>query len=96
MQMRKRKLFYSLLIACAFTLIPLSILFLPYDTPIVNGLKIPFECLMFPGLLIGIVASGGIIHGVNPWVLFVGNLLFYFGLAYLVLGFWERRTGKAI
>ena len=94
--MRKRKLLYSFLIACTFTLIPLSILFLPYDNPIVNGLKIPFACLVLPGFLVGLVADGGILHGVNPWVLFVGNLLVYFGLAYLLLGLWERRTGKTI
>ena len=94
--MRTRKLFYSFLIACAFTLIPLSILFLPYDNPIVNGLKIPFECLMLPGYLVAIVADGEIIHGMNPWVICVGNLLFYLGLVYLLFGFRERRTGKAI
>ena len=94
--MRKTRVLYSFLTACAFTLIPFSILVLPYDNPIVNGLKIPFGCLVLPGFLVGIVADGGIIHGINPWVLFFGNLLFYFGLVYLLLGFRERRTGKEI
>jgi hypothetical protein len=94
--MRKRKLLYSFLIACAFTLIPLSILFLPYDNPIVNGLKIPFGCLMLPGFLVGVIADGGILHGINPFILAIGNLLFYFGFVYVLLGFWERRTGIAI
>ncbi len=46
--------------------------------------------LMIPGGLIGYFAAGGRIDDISSWLSDCANMLFYFGLAYLLLTIWAR------
>lgn len=46
--------------------------------------------LLLPGFLSGFAISGNV-HVANTWVIVLVNFVFYFGLAYLVGTFWEKR-----
>ena len=51
----------------------------------------PVVVLLFPGAVLGIIASGNA-HDFRTWAVVVGNFVFYFGLVYLAWGIRERYT----
>ena len=53
----------------------------------------PAAILLFPGAVLSIFASGNT-HAFSTRVLALGNFAFYFGLAYLVWGIWERHVRR--
>jgi hypothetical protein len=85
--MNKARLFFALLIASVFG--TLSVLMIQFPDRI--G---PASILLFPGAVLGIITSGNV-HDFRTWVVALGNFVFYFGIAYLIWGIWERHTRKA-
>ena len=75
--------------------LPIAILKLPTDSGMVGSLKSGVSELMIPGGFVGLVASGGRIDDINPWLSCLANFLFYFGLAYLLLTVWVRLKSKS-
>ena len=49
--------------------------------------------LLLPGLFAAVMASGNI-HIGSTWIVVLGNFVFYFGVAYLVLANREKRRTK--
>jgi hypothetical protein len=90
-----RRLFFPLLIGCTLAFLPIAILKLPTDSGMVGSLKWGVSELMIPGGFVGLVASGGRIDDINPWLSCFANFLFYFGLAYLALTVWVRFKSKS-
>jgi hypothetical protein len=89
------RFFWALLIGCGLTIVPIVVLKLPTDSGIVGSLKWGVTNLMVPGGFVGLIASGGRIDDVNPWLSGFANSLFYFGLAYLSLTVWRRLKSKS-
>ena len=83
-QMKKARFLFALLLASVFG--ALSVLMIHFPDRI--G---PIAILLFPGAFLGIVTSGNV-HDFSRWVVALGNFAFYFGIAYLVWGIWERHV----
>jgi hypothetical protein len=75
----------GLLIGCALTILPIAILRLPSDSGMVGSLKWGITNLMVPGTLVGLMVAGGRMDDINPWLSGFANMVFYSGLAYLLL-----------
>src|ERR1700682_5755344 len=90
-----RRLLWAFLTGCAFTIVPVVILKLPSDSGTIGSLKWGVTNFMIPGGFVGLIASGGKIDDINPWVSRFANFLFYFGLAYLSLMVWTGLRSKA-
>lgn len=48
---------------------------------------------LFRGAILGIITSGNV-HNFRTWTVALGNFAFYFGIAYLAYGIWERHRSK--
>jgi hypothetical protein len=90
-----RRFFLSLTIGCTLAFLPIAILKLPTDSGMVGSLKWGAADIMIPGGYVGLIASGGKIDDINPWLSCFANFLFYFGLAYLSLTAWVRLKSKS-
>jgi hypothetical protein len=93
--MKKRKLLHALLMACVFTFIPLAISPIEPANRLLGALKIGVVGFLLPGTLIAVVATGGNVHTTNPWMLIMANLLFYFGVTYLLFRFLWKHGASA-
>jgi hypothetical protein len=89
-EVRMRRFVLALLVGCALSLLPIAILKLPSDSGMVGSLKWGVTNLMIPGSLIGYIAAGGRIDDISSWLAAFANMLFYFGLAYLLLTVWAK------
>ena len=65
----------------------------PSSVEVILRLQQILAVLVFPGLLIGMIASGNV-HGEVFWVAVLGNFAVYFGLAYALGSFLERRKNR--
>jgi hypothetical protein len=90
-----RRLFLALIIGCVLSILPIAILKLPTDSGMVGSLKWGITNLMVPGGFVGLIASGGRIDDIDPWVSGFANFLFYFAIAYLSLTAWGRLKPKS-
>ena len=61
----------------------------------IEWLGYPVMILLFPGFIIGFVASNNV-HIASTWVVASGNFLFYFGLTYVIRTLRERRRASRI
>jgi hypothetical protein len=83
---KKARFFFALLVASFFG--GLSVLMIQFPDRIGAA-----AILLFPGAVLGIATSGNV-HDFRTWAVALGNFVFYFGLAYLVWGIWEKHTRK--
>jgi len=95
--MRYKQLIGSLVVGFAFAFLTwVMIGNNSYSTPTGIGFVYLGEAIMvmlLPGMFAGVMASGNI-HTANPWIVALGNFIFYFGVVYLVLAYRERRKDK--
>ena len=94
--MRNRDIGYAFLAACAFTFIPLGISSISSNQNLDFGMKLKiamFGPLMAPGFLVAAIVSGNA-HNYDYWIVIVTNLLFYFGLACLLLRYRRKRKAR--
>ena len=85
-----RRFVWALLVGCVLSLLPIAILKLPSDSGMVGSLKWGVTNLMIPGTLVGLMVAGGRMDDINPWLSDFANMVFYFGLAYLLLTVWAK------
>ena len=89
-----RRLLVASLAGCALTILPIAGLKLPTDSGTVGPLRWASANLTIPGAFVGLIASGGRIDDISPWVSDFANFLFFFGLAYLLLMICEGLKSK--
>jgi hypothetical protein len=53
-------------------------------------LRTGVNCLAIPGIVLGMITTGNV-HLMSLWVLDAGNVVFYSGTSYLILGAWAKR-----
>jgi hypothetical protein len=94
-EVRMRRFVLALLVGCALALLPIAILRLSSDSGMVGSLKWGVTNLMIPGTLVGYTAAGGRIDDISSWLAAFANILFYFGLAYLLLTVWVKLKTKS-
>src|ERR1700688_2830027 len=94
--MNIKRLLQALLANCLLTFVPEWMLKLPSDSGVVGQLKWAGSYVGVPGTFVGFIASGFQIDDINFVVVNIANLVFYLGIAYVLLSIWGRhRTGGA-
>jgi len=91
MTFRRGRLFVSLLVGSAFALLTWMMIG-NHTHPMGRGFESLGDAIMMallPGIFAGFAVSGNI-HAANAWIVALGNFLFYFGLAYLLLAIQAR------
>ena len=85
-----RRLLYAAFVACVFTFVPIFVLKPNSETAFANSLQSVAAALAFPGGFVGVVATFGLGHDIDLWVIDVANFAFYFGFTWLLLKIFSR------
>ena len=80
--MNRTKFLSAFLVASVFGVLSVLMIRAPEEVG-------PAAILALPGSLAAIVASGNI-HAFSPWIVVVGNFIFYFALVCLIWSIWGR------
>ena len=77
-------------------LLPLLPELLMGDASALRTVQTASNYFLFPGIILGLVLSGGNVHGINPIVMISANCLVYAGLFYAVfrLRQWRSTSGR--
>lgn len=98
MVLRPRRLIGALATGCVFASLTWIIfgdveqtLGLSYLDPLFNVLSF----VVLPGMFLSVVISGNV-HGGEIWVAALANFGIYFGLAYLLIRIWNKRSKRSL
>jgi hypothetical protein len=80
-----RRIIYAVLVACAFTFVPILILRLNAETTFVKSLKNLSAALGVPGAFAGWLAVSGRIDDIDSALTGAANFAFYFLITWLLL-----------
>lgn len=89
--MNNRRAVYALLVGAVFTLTPLLI----QRSTESDAWRTGAGLCMMPGVLVGVALANGAVHGVSWQILVAINLVFYSGVAYLILAVREKLQSKS-
>jgi hypothetical protein len=70
--------------ACALTLIPIAVMYLPFDSAFVARVKVAMSYLMAPGYVVGLLLSGRHVDDVLNIGAALMNFIFYLIVSYVV------------
>lgn len=88
--MSRRRIFYSSIVGVLFAAVPILIQGLTDS----NAWRIGAGIFMLPGIAVGFLISGGVVHWISWQVFVVVNFVFYSGLTYLILLIREKLLSK--